>query len=149
MNEPQSSQQGGCICGRVRYEVAGAPVLTYKCHCLACQRHSGGLVAVAWAWFRRDGFRLLQGEPHFIKSIADSGRTIARGRCPDCGAALMARLMARVIAITVPGLDDASWYQPECEIWVSKARPRDALLPQTRKFDEGFDMTFIRQRLGM
>lgn len=148
MNEPPSTQQGGCICGRVRYEVTGAPVLTYKCHCLACQRRSGG-GGVAAAWFRRDGFRLLQGEPHFIESIADSGRTIARGRCPDCGAALMARLMAPVMAIAVPSLDDSSWYQPECEIWVSKARHWDALLPQTRKFDESFDMTFIRQRLGM
>jgi hypothetical protein len=147
MTELPATQQGGCLCGKVRFEVSGEPLLTYKCHCLVCQRTSGG-GGIAVAWFAKGALRILSGEPAFFDLNADSGRIISRGFCRDCSAPLVGKLMAPVLAVIIPSLDDSGWYQPECEIWVSKARSWDALLPDTRKFSESFDMDFIRQRLG-
>ena len=33
--------QGGCACGRVRYELRSQPFDTGYCHCRICQRISG------------------------------------------------------------------------------------------------------------
>ena len=37
---------GGCACGAVRYECSQAPMFTWKCHCLECQRSTGTGAAV-------------------------------------------------------------------------------------------------------
>ena len=44
--------EGGCLCGSVRYRVAGDPVAATLCHCRSCRRASGG-TNVAWAVFDR------------------------------------------------------------------------------------------------
>jgi hypothetical protein len=31
-------QTGGCLCGKIRYEITEATQLVYTCHCVACQR---------------------------------------------------------------------------------------------------------------
>ena len=33
--------EGGCACGRVRYELASPPMFVHCCHCLRCQRETG------------------------------------------------------------------------------------------------------------
>jgi len=33
--------RGSCLCGRVKYEVNGKPLLMYHCHCGACRAASG------------------------------------------------------------------------------------------------------------
>ena len=40
--------KGGCQCGAVRYETAGAPVVVAICHCSMCRR-ANAAPAVAWA----------------------------------------------------------------------------------------------------
>ena len=32
---------GGCLCGAVRYEAAGAPLWVANCHCTQCRKSSG------------------------------------------------------------------------------------------------------------
>lgn len=42
MNESlQSNFTGGCLCGAVRYEIKGKPVVVARCHCEECQKISG------------------------------------------------------------------------------------------------------------
>ena len=43
--------EGGCLCGRVRYRVAGAPVRVTHCHCTLCRR-SAEAPFLTWATFR-------------------------------------------------------------------------------------------------
>jgi hypothetical protein len=31
-------QTGGCLCGKIRYEITETPQLVYTCHCVDCQR---------------------------------------------------------------------------------------------------------------
>jgi hypothetical protein len=38
---------GGCFCGAIRYEVAGAPFHETNCHCSICRR-TAGAAFVTW-----------------------------------------------------------------------------------------------------
>ena len=54
--------QGGCFCGRIRYEVAGTPFHETNCHCSICRRTTGAPF-VTWFSVRPPEFRLVSGEP--------------------------------------------------------------------------------------
>lgn len=71
--------EGGCLCGAVRYRIAGAPIMTEFCHCESCRRASGAPV-MAWAGVRRADFALVAGEPARFLSSDGVGRTFC-GRC--------------------------------------------------------------------
>ena len=51
---------GGCLCGDVRYEVRGAPVYVFHCHCSMCRR-AGGTAFQTWAGFEADALTITQG----------------------------------------------------------------------------------------
>ena len=34
--------EGGCLCGNVRYTSEAEPLATVLCHCINCQKQSGG-----------------------------------------------------------------------------------------------------------
>ena len=40
---------GGCACGAIRYECAGAPRYMGNCHCRDCQQATGAPVC-RWWW---------------------------------------------------------------------------------------------------
>jgi hypothetical protein len=72
--------QGGCLCGKVRYEVANRPTDSGYCHCRMCQRNTGAPV-VAYASFKEEDFRWIKGAPKVHHSSAEGRRSF----CPDCG----------------------------------------------------------------
>jgi len=74
--------RGGCFCGRIRYEAAGAPFHETSCHCSICRRTTGAPF-VAWFSVPRSSFRM-HGEPARFSSTAKGTRTF----CPQCGAQL-------------------------------------------------------------
>jgi hypothetical protein len=40
---------GGCVCGAIRYKVCGLPVMVEYCHCYDC-RKSGGSAVTVFCW---------------------------------------------------------------------------------------------------
>lgn len=77
------SQQGGCHCGAVRYEVSGdAPIHHAACHCSDCRRATGAPL-VTWSLFRKDEVAIT-GE---TKAYASSEHA-ERHFCPQCGTSL-------------------------------------------------------------
>lgn len=38
---PAQTYTGGCLCGAVRYQISGTPVVVARCHCEECQKVSG------------------------------------------------------------------------------------------------------------
>src|SRR5215470_19244491 len=53
---------GGCRCGRVRFRINAAPLLTMACHCTGCQRMTSSAFSLSAA-IPSDGFSVTQGEP--------------------------------------------------------------------------------------
>jgi len=59
-------QTGACLCGKIRYEIAGPPRVVYTCHCVDCQRLTSS--AFSMAIVVTDGALSLTGiEPRSIQ----------------------------------------------------------------------------------
>ena len=126
---------GGCLCGRVRYEITEEPVSTANCHCRTCQKAVGaayfpGLFVPAKAL-------KIAGEYKEYASIADSGNTMYRAFCPECGTALFGRnsRFTEIRPVSAVTLDDPSVYHPQKDIWISSAQAWDLMDPGIPKFE--------------
>lgn len=127
--------RGGCLCGKIRYEISEAPRLTYTCHCSDCQHLTSSAfsmaIVVADAAFRPSGIA-----PRAIESVADSGRVKTRLVCPECGSWICGISSAdtglrRVRAGT---LDDTSWLRPTVHFWTRSKQPWLVLPPGDQTF---------------
>jgi hypothetical protein len=132
---------GGCACGAIRYCCTAAPLLALKCHCRDCQRASGTAFA-AILRVPAAAFTVTQGAPQFYTVRGDSGHSVSRGFCPECGSPLFSRLsgFSDVIGVRVGSLDDPSQYHPALDIFVASAQPWDCpdpALPQFPSYPPG------------
>jgi hypothetical protein len=78
---------GRCECGAVTYEFTKAPDFVANCYCQDCQRASGGVMASYFS-VDVDDFTLLSGPLRTYPYVADSGNTLDRAFCPECGSRL-------------------------------------------------------------
>lgn len=125
---------GGCLCGKVRYECTAEPLFMGNCHCRDCQKSTGA------AYSAEIGVPAptlkITGAVKYHDSKADSGNTISRGFCPDCGARLFGKTsgMAELAMFSAASLDDPSQYNPQFDIYVASAQPWDHMNPALLKF---------------
>ena len=70
---------GGCLCGAVRYEVAGRLRPVVLCHCTQCRRSTGHFMAATAA--RHRDFHLTREEELRWYESSDSARRAFCGRC--------------------------------------------------------------------
>lgn len=117
-----TDRTGGCLCGKVRYALAGDLIATAVCHCKNCQRQSGSafsLVVIA-----RSSKLALEGELQTYLDTADSGSELERCFCPNCGSALISRQPASpgMIVIKAGTFDDTTWLKPQLHIWCNSAQ---------------------------
>ena len=124
---------GGCACGAIRYTSAAEPMVAWKCYCRDCQRASGG--ACAPVLYVTKSVLTITGEVKYYDVQAESGNTVSRGFCPECGTPLFALLstLPTVVSIRVGSLDDPSWVQLAMDIWTTSAQPWDYLNPTLTK----------------
>jgi hypothetical protein len=131
---------GGCQCGALRYEITQAPSLVYTCHCTECQRQTGsafsmGLVTAA------EAFTLTGAEPRSIQRTADSGRTLTRWVCPECGSwicngpDLGSAAPGQRRVVRAGTLDDTSWLRPTVHFWTRSAQPWITFPEGDRRFE--------------
>ena len=106
--------QGGCACGRVRYETDGTPFDATICHCADCRRSSGAPL-VAWFSVPTARLRFTAEAPRYFASSAEA----ERGFCPDCGTSLTYRRhdMAEATDISTASLDDPERVPPRDHTW--------------------------------
>jgi hypothetical protein len=127
---------GGCLCGRVRFEVSGPAGNLCYCHCTSCRRASGAPV-VAWVTFPRASFHLTQGELTEYRSSPP----VLRGFCAACGGALTYRHDARAqeIDVTLACLDEAATLAPQMHVWVGEKLPWVRIGDDLPQFAAGTD----------
>jgi hypothetical protein len=133
----------------IRYEVSEAPQLVYTCHCTECQRLTGSAFSMALV-VAADAFHLSGTEPRPFFRKADSGRTVTRWVCPDCGTWVWSgprldpatRDALRVRAGT---LDDTSWLRPTAHLWTRSAQPWVVLPEEDQRFEtQPEDLSWMR-----
>ena len=82
--------EGGCYCGKVRYQAEGEPMMAAQCHCRECQYISGGgpnmFVAMPVG-----GFKYTADQPKQF-SRSDLDRAVTREFCAECGTHLVTKV---------------------------------------------------------
>jgi hypothetical protein len=128
---------GGCACGAIRYETTAEPAVMFHCHCRDCQRASGGPFT-SFVIVPAEAFRFSQGSVRLHDSPSHRGGKTHRGFCADCGSPILAKTDANpdIVAIRTASLDDASWFNPQMDVWTSDAHPWDQMNPALPKFEK-------------
>ena len=118
-----SAIKGHCLCGKVSYESSAEPVFTGICHCKSCQRATGSAFSVVIAV--PDASLSIDGTLKSHASVADSGKTITRQFCPECGSLIADRAdaMPGMTMLNAGTLDDTSWIKPGMQIFCESAQP--------------------------
>jgi len=139
---------GGCACGAIRYECASAPMLSVLCHCRDCQRSTGSAYAAELGVLEA-GFSFVKGKPRYYAVTGDSGNTVRRGFCPDCGSPLVAHSSGRpgFLAIQAASLDDPTLFHPTHHVYASSAQPWDHIAPGLPAFAKIPDAEQVLMRL--
>lgn len=129
-----TSFTGGCICGAVRYKCSAEPVMAGNCHCRDCQKAGGGAFAPALA-VPKNALKIT-GTVKYHDTKGDSGQTVSRGFCPNCGARLFgnSKAMPDLAIILAGSLDDPSWFRPGMDIYTARAQPWAYMNPDLPKF---------------
>lgn len=125
---------GGCLCGKVRYEVAEKPVFAGNCHCHDCQKASGGAYSPEM-FFAKSVVRI-SGELKSYETIGDSGKPVWREFCPNCGTWVFSKaaIIADLVGVRAGTLDDTTNYQPEFDMYTDSAAHWDVMNPSLQKF---------------
>jgi len=84
-------QTGSCLCGAVKYEIAGDLAPIQLCHCSMCRRASGAGFATNMP-VRADDFRITSGEARLKVYRSSPGKE--RVFCGECGSPIISRSAA-------------------------------------------------------
>ena len=133
-----ATHTGGCLCGAIRYEISGDPVRAANCHCDECRKATGASFATV-AFFKEDDVRVTQGTPKQFRHPADSGNTMTKEFCGDCGSQVLGAGSGSrgVRSVRVGSLDDASFVVPQMDLYTGKALPFSRLSEATEHFEAG------------
>ena len=114
---------GGCLCGRVRYTLTGEAAFSGLCHCRNCQRYTGSTFEAVTVY--PSASVSVQGELKTYNDTGDSGKTVYRRFCPNCGSGVIAEaeVMPDLTIVLAGTLDDTAAYVPAMEIYCASAQP--------------------------
>lgn len=135
--------EGGCLCGAIRFRIAGKSLGSGQCYCPDCRKVCGGGPANGFV-VTADSFTITKGSPKSFRSNNHKGGTSVREFCPDCGTPLFGSKESSpgTIAVMVGALDDDADFRPEAISWSSSA-------PEWAKLDESiphFEKDIINTR---
>lgn len=105
-------QQGGCICGSVRYEALSDPLHVTICHCRFCQRATGAAYMVEPV-FRLVDMRVTRGSASVYQHRSEgSGKIVAIQFCATCGTKLYLGFerFTEVCGVYAGTFDDPNWF---------------------------------------
>ena len=115
---------GGCLCGTLRFTVSAPVEALRACHCTHCQKTSGTGASVN-ALVAASAFAITQGTPRRYDDKADSGRTLCRYFCGDCGSPVYSHRQTAPerLVVRAGAFDDSSGMRITSHIWTKSARP--------------------------
>ena len=128
MSESEGHYTGGCLCGRLRYDARGEPLLTGHCYCADCRKASGSGF-VPFIGFASSAVRFT-GPTRQFRSKAANGGDAVRNFCPVCGSLVFGGEVGKDASHTIYSgtLDDPSRFHPRVAIF-ARNRPDWAVIP--------------------
>jgi hypothetical protein len=116
----EQAVRGRCLCGDIRYEYRGDPILTVHCHCESCRRHTSAPVAT-FVCVPRTSFRLISGTP----TVYVSSPGARRSHCGRCGSPISYEgdRHPEQIELYIGTLEDPAAARPTCHIYTAEQLP--------------------------
>jgi hypothetical protein len=137
------SREGGCACGAVRYQLTSDPLFTHCCHCLNCQRQTGGAFVINLL-IEADRVDLLAGDPQPVDVPRDDGSSQHIFRCPTCQVAVFSEYGRPEVRFVRGGtLDEPGSVSPDVHIF-TRSKLSWIQLPDTAP---AFDVYYDRSAL--
>lgn len=127
---------GGCLCGAIRYTVDAEIKDLRACHCTHCQKASGAGGSVN-AVLPSSAVKFTKGTPKRYDARADSGRTLYRFFCGDCGSPLYSQreTAPETMVLRIGTLDNPpDGLKIAAHIWTRSARSWDPIDPASKQF---------------
>ncbi len=133
--EKTEIHRGGCLCGAVRYEADGTPVVVAHSHCEDCQRGSGAGHSTG-AMFAASNFRL-NGRIAEYSLESDKGNQVTKVFCPTCGSPILGRNsgMDGYVTVSLGTFDDSSTLEPQVVVFARNRKPWDVMNETLPTFD--------------
>lgn len=128
--------KGGCACGKVRYESTENEAGGGICHCDDC-RKSSGTGHSANAFVPEDSLTIT-GETKPFATTTESGNTMTRQFCPECGSSIVSRTsgMPGLAVLRVSSFDDPEQYTPTLVVFNKRASSWDHQATELPHYDE-------------
>ena len=130
-----TSRLASCSCGQLSALVTGEPVRHSICHCLACQRRTGGPFAQQ-ARFLRENVTV-HGDSTEFSRVGDEGTRARFHFCPQCGATVYYEFdeLEGFLAIPVGAFADPDFPAPTVSVYESRMHRWVVPPPNAEHFD--------------
>lgn len=125
--------QGGCLCGRVRYEITGRLFAADHCHCSMCRRQHGAAFAT-YADCNPDDFRWTSGD-NLVK-VFESSTGAGWCFCSECGSSLAGSEQGKITSITLGTVAGDPGIRPGSHIFAGSRAPWHEINDDLPQFDE-------------
>ncbi len=126
---------GGCLCGKLAYEVPGSVTAIDYCHCARCRKASGSAFAAVTS-VSKSRFKITKGQEYLksYKTDADFERVF----CSECGSQLYSIRPALVdtIRLRVGTIDTAIEGKVSAHIFASSKAPWHDICDQAPQYEE-------------
>jgi hypothetical protein len=111
------AQEGGCLCGDLRFKTTSPPIRVTICHCRFCQRATGSAYLVE-PIFRRTDFEVTKGTATSYRHRSEgSGKIVNVHFCQKCGTKLYLTFerFPDVVGVYGGTFDDPNWFERSAE----------------------------------
>jgi hypothetical protein len=129
---------GGCLCGKVRYEVHSELMPVINCHCSKCRRFHGHVGA--YSAIRREHLILVEVSGlKWYRSVQDETPGVHRGFCKECGSSLFWDPKGKPnISIAAGSIDPPTGLETERHVWLSQKSDYYGITDELIQHKEGF-----------
>lgn len=106
-----------CACGKLRVACTGEPALVAVCHCLDCQKRTGGPFGAAAFFAPKDV--AVAGASKIFRRGSASGSAVSFHFCPDCGSTVFWETERRpdLVGVAVGSFADPAFPAPSRSVF--------------------------------
>ena len=110
---------GNCLCGKVKFFGDADITVAPNCHCIDCQRASGAVYATML--FVSEEKINIEGTPETFHYKADSGASMEKNFCGNCGSQLYGRNSNRpgILSLRAGVINEKDLIKPTVNVFVS------------------------------
>ena len=138
---------GACLCGKVRYEIAGAPRFMYQCHCSRCRAATGAAFA-SNVIVDTEKFRITAGKDVLTGFNSSPGKF--RYFCSACGSPIYSHgeKTKHVVSVRTGTLRQDPGLRPAYHAFAAYKAPWDSISDDLPQFAEYPDPEFLKKLTG-